>query len=215
MQAYRALPTMLAAMVAMAACTRAGNVETAPPPEPVQAPSTARTLPAGTTLQVRLDDRLGTQSSKVGDRFTATVAEPVTAQNGATVVPAGAKVYGSVTGLHESTRAGDPAVIKLDFNRLAFNGNSYAFDAAVESTHLQTEGGDTRNETLKKAGIGAAAGAVLGAVLGDADLKSILIGGAIGAAAGTAISLGTGDVQGVLPSGTAMTLRNTQTVALR
>ncbi|HET7583870.1 MAG TPA: YMGG-like glycine zipper-containing protein [Gemmatimonadaceae bacterium] len=214
MQAYR-LPTLLVALVAAAACTRSGTVETAPPAEPAQAPATAGSLPEGTALRVRLDDQLGTKSNRVGDEFTATVVDPVVAQNGETVVPTGAKVHGSVTGLHESSRAGDPAVIKLDFNRLTVNGNSYSFDAAVEATKLKTEGGDTRDETLKKAGIGAAAGAVLGAVLGDADLKSILVGGALGAAAGTAISLGTGDVQGVLPAGTELSLRSTQTVALR
>jgi hypothetical protein len=56
---------------------------------------------------------------------------------------------------------------------------------------------------------------VLGAVLGDADLKNILTGAALGAAAGTAISLGAGDVEGTLPVGTVFTIQSTQQVSLR
>jgi hypothetical protein len=139
----------------------------------------------------------------------------VTAQNGEVVVPAGAKIEGRVTALEASRRAGEPAVIRLDFDRLTFGGRSHDFDAAITSAAPETSGGDTRNETLRKAGIGAAAGAVLGAVLGDRDLRNMAIGAVLGAAAGTAISLGTGTVQSALPAGTTITLRTTQSVALR
>ena len=103
----------------------------------------------------------------------------------------------------------------MDFERIEINGQSHPLSAKVTATNLQTRGGDTRNETLRKAGIGAAAGAVLGAVLSGGELSKILVGGALGAAAGTAISLGVGDVEGVLPAGTKMTLQTTSTVALR
>jgi len=178
-------------------------------------PVDARTLPSGARIDARLDREIGTKLSKVGDRFSATVENDVTAQNGATVVPVGAKIYGTVTGLKTSNNIGEPAAIKIDFEQLAFGGRTYPFNAKVTETNLETRGGDTRNETLKKAGVGAAAGAVLGAVLSGGELSKILLGGAIGAAAGTVISLGTGDVEAVLPAGTRMTLQVTQTVALR
>jgi hypothetical protein len=95
------------------------------------------------------------------------------------------------------------------------NGASNPFYAKVTATNLETRGADTRNETLKKAGVGAAAGAVLGAILSGGELDKILIGGAIGAAAGTVISLGAGDVEGVIPAGSTMQLQTTRTVALR
>jgi hypothetical protein len=56
---------------------------------------------------------------------------------------------------------------------------------------------------------------VLGAVLSGGELNKILLGGALGAAAGTVISLGMGDTEAVLPAGTRMTLQTTQTVSLR
>jgi hypothetical protein len=46
-------------------------------------------------------------------------------------------------------------------------------------------------------------------------LSRILLGGAIGAAAGTIISLGVDEVEALLPAGTRMTLQTTRSVALR
>lgn len=211
MRLYAILAT---AALASAGCSRGATVESTSAPAPETRPTTSATLPEGTTLHARLDDSLGTDRNKAGDRFTATVTTAVTAENGATVVPAGAKLHGTITGLDDSDRAGDNAYIRLDFERLSFGGRDYAFDADVVATAVETKG-DTRNETLKKAGIGAAAGAVLGAVVGDAELKNIALGAAIGAAAGTVISLGAGDVEAVLPAGSELTLRSTEQVSLR
>jgi hypothetical protein len=211
----KTIPAALVAGLMLVGCARQTRVESAGDVELSATPVDAYTLPGGTTVEVRLDQEIGTKVSKVGDSFTATVENAVVAQNGATVVPAGSKVHGKVTGVDNSDRVGDAAVIKIDFERLTLNGRDYPFNAKVTATNLQSRGGDTRNETLKKAGIGAAAGAVLGAVLSGGDLDKILLGGALGAAAGTAISLGMGETEAVLPSGTQMTLQTTQSVSLR
>ena len=147
--------------------------------------------------------------------FGCSAITAVTAQNGTTAVPAGSKVYGKVTGLDNSDRVGEAAAIRIDFERIVVNGTSHPLYAKVTATNLETRGADTRNETIKKAGVGAAAGAVLGAILSGGDLDKILLGGALGAAAGTVISLGMGDVEGVLPAGTTMQLQTTRTVGLR
>lgn len=178
-------------------------------------PVSRSTLPTGTTLQARLNETLGTKQSKVGDTFTATVQSAVTTQNGETVVPSGAVIHGRVTAVEPSRNATEPAIIRLAFDRLTFGGRSHPFEASVTRAAPQQTGGDTRDETLRKAGIGAAAGALLGAVLGDAELKNMAIGAVLGAGVGTAISLGTGTVDSALPAGTTLTLRTTQDVALR
>ena len=59
------------------------------------------------------------------------------------------------------------------------NGAQHPFNATVTATNLQTRGGDTRDETIKKAGVGAAAGAVLGAIMSKGDLDKILLGGVL------------------------------------
>jgi hypothetical protein len=198
-----------------AGCARQASVESTGDVAISASPTDARSLPSGTTIDVRLDQEIGTKSSKVGDTFTATVQNAVMASNGATAVPAGSKVHGKVTGLDNSDRVGDQAAIRIDFERIVVNGTSSPFYAKVAATNLDTRGADTRNETLRKAGIGAAAGAVLGAVVSGGDLDKILLGGVLGAAAGTVISLGMGDVEGVLPAGTTMQLQTTRTVALQ
>ena len=203
----------LAAVVATGACSRATTVESTGDVTPAT-PVSANALPAGAVVNVTLDQPVGTKTSKVGDTFSATVVDPIMASNGQTVVPAGTKVYGKVTGLQESNNAGQKAAIRLDFEKININGVEHPFEAKITATQLQKQGEDTRNETLKKAGIGAAAGAVLGAVLGGGDVSKILGGAAIGAAAGTVISLGTGEVDAVLPAGSRMSLQTTQQVAL-
>ena len=211
MRKTAALVLTLAA--SLGACSRATTVESSgevATPTPVSANS----LPTGSVLTVTLDQQVGTKTSKVGDTFSATVVDAVVASNGQTVVPAGTKVYGKVTGLQDSNNAGQKAAIRLDFERININGVERPFEANITATQLQTQGEDSRNETLKKAGIGAAAGAVLGAVIGGGDVSKILGGAAIGAAAGTVISLGTGEVDAVLPAGSKMTLRTTQQVTL-
>lgn len=199
----------------LVACARQATLESGGDVDIGATPVDASSLPSGTNLTLRLDQEIGTKVSKVGDTFTATVTEPVMAQNGDMVVPSGTKVNGKVTALEDSERAGDPAVIKIDFETLNLNGRNHPFAAKVTATDLQTRGGDTRDETLRKAGVGAAAGAVLGAVLSGGELDEIIVGGALGAAAGTAISLGTGSQEAVLPAGTEMRVQTTRVVALQ
>ena len=211
----RTIPAVLAvAAVAMTgACSRTTTVESGGEVATAATPVSASSLPTGSVVTVTLDQAVGTKNSKVGDTFSATVSEAITASNGQTVVPAGSKVYGKVTGLQDSDNAGQKAAIRLDFERININGVERPFEANITATQLETKKEETRDETLKKAGIGAAAGAVLGAVIGGGDISKILGGAAIGAAAGTVISLGGGDVEAVLPAGSKMTLQTTQQVA--
>ena len=203
----------LAALATAGACARTTTVESGGDVAPATAVN-ANSLPTGSVVTVALDQPVGTKTSKVGDTFSATVVDAIVASNGQTVVPAGSKVYGKVTGLQDSDNVGQKAAIRLDFERINVNGVERPFEANITATNLQTQKEETRDETLKKAGIGAAAGAVLGAVIGGGDISKILGGAAIGAAAGTVISLGGGDVEAVLPAGSRMTLQTTQQVAL-
>ena len=204
----------LATLATVGACTRPSTVSSGGDVALPSTPVNASTLPTGSTVTVTLDQQVGTKNSKVGDTFSATVVDAIVASNGQTVVPAGSKVYGKVTGLQDSDNATQKAAIRLDFERINVNCVERPFEANITATNLETSGNDTRNETLKKAGIGAAAGAVLGAVLGGGDVSKIIGGAAIGAAAGTVISLGGGEVDAVLPAGSKMTLQTTQQVVM-
>jgi hypothetical protein len=80
----------------------------APPPRTSSEPSgqaqtisaagtTARNISAGTTIRANLDTPLSTRTSKIGDRFTATVTAPVQDAAGNIIVPMGSKVNGQIT----------------------------------------------------------------------------------------------------------------------
>ena len=179
----------------------------------VVTPANNRTIPMGAQITATLDQSLGTATSKVGDTFTATVEQSLIASDGSIVVPAGAKIDGRVTARDDSDHAGDPALIRLAFDRIRFNGQSYPFTAAiVQSNAMQT--GESRGDRTRQVIIGGAVGAVLGGLISGGDLDKIAIGGTIGAAAGSIISLGT-EVNATLPAGSRMTLQATQTTTIR
>ena len=190
---------------ALAACASTANVASSSGEVGSVTPVNGATLPVGGSFQATLNQSIGTTSSHVGDQFTATVSSPLIASNGETVVPAGATVTGHVTGLHSGSVVGEQSVIRLDFDRLDMNGRSYPFDASV--SNVQAKNQVNKNGATKGAVTGAAAGAVLGAIISGGELSKIITGGLLGAAAGTVISLGTGDVQAVIPAGSSMTLR--------
>jgi hypothetical protein len=198
------------ALAALAGCSTA-NVESSPAPERGNAiPADATALPAGTRFEVEMDETVGTEHSKVGDQFRAHVDEAVVATDGSTVIPEGANVTGIITGLSEA-EGDNPAVIRLDFTTLGFGGQTYRLDASI--TDVDVGIWDSVKSAKTEAGIGAAAGAALGAILGG-DLLDVLVGGALGAGAGTAIALGLDD-DASLPEGANLTLQTNERLALR
>lgn len=163
-------------------------------------------IPEGSTLQVALNQELGSETSREGDRFTATVQRPLSDPQGRVVVPAGSTVTGVVTGLQRSERFGEQAAIKLDIEAINVAGERSPLDAEVVETEVKAK--RDRGRALAGGGVGAAAGAVLGAIISQ-GVGGTLLGGLLGAGAGTVIGLGTGDVEPRLPSGTELSLRTT------
>lgn len=194
------------------ACARGVRVESESSGAIAVTPANTRMLPAGVDMLLGLDQAVGTKNSRVGQEFSATLQDDVRAQNGRVVVPEGAKVYGHVTAIHEGN-IDKPAAIRLDFDRLAFNGRSYPFEASIVATDHRTSRASRING--RDVAVGALAGGVLGAIIGEADLAGILGGAALGAAAGTVISLGTHGTEPTLAAGTHLEVRTTQTVPLR
>jgi len=180
-------------------------------------PTNNRWLPVGTSMNVQLNQTLGSTSSREGDQFTATVVNPVIAQDGSVAVPTDAMLYGHITGVHTANLPGEQSVIRLNFDNLSFNGRTYPFSGSIASVNVQSQPTSaTTSSTARSAATGAAAGAVLGAIISGGELSKIITGGLLGAAAGTVVSLGTGGgSQAVIPSGTVMEVRATQGVQLR
>ncbi|MGH7504087.1 MAG: hypothetical protein ACRELX_00475 [Longimicrobiales bacterium] len=211
----RTLGIAVLATFTLAGCRMAQVESGTPTPDTDAQPAAVAddVVPAGTQMVVEMNETLDTENTAVGDAFTATVKEDVQL-SGRTFIPAGAVVNGTVTGLDDSDHAGDQAAIRLNFETIAFSGESYDLDAEITKSDVEVEDRGDLEDVAKKAGIGAAAGAILGAVIGG-DLEAVLVGGALGAGAGTIISLGLGDAEAALPRGTDLTLRTTEQIQLR
>jgi hypothetical protein len=211
----RQIALTVGALAALAGCARNAQVESSGEVT-AATPANRSVLPAGTAMTARLNQSLGTSGSKEGDQFTATVTNAVVAQNGATAVPAGAMLFGHVTGLHSATLPTDQALIRLAFDSISVNGRTVPFDGSITNVAVRNESGNpSTSSTVRDAAVGAAAGAVLGGIISGGDLSKMITAGLLGAAAGTAISLGTGTGQAVIPAGTTMTVRSTQEVRIR
>jgi hypothetical protein len=208
----------LTAALALGACQRPVEVYSEPAvgvmgPQQVILPTGATSVPAGTTVQATLDQRLTTAETNVNDTFTMTLTTPILSADRVTVIPEGARIAGRVTAVRRSLDAATPAILRLEFNTIQWGNRSFPFQAEIAETQVQREG-RTADDALRGAAAGAAAGAVIGTII-RRDVRGALTGAAIGAGAGTVISLGMSDQDAVLEPGTVMTLRTTQPVQFR
>jgi len=209
----------IAAGVALSACQRPVQVYSEPATATMGAqqvilPASATSaVPAGTALRASLDQRLSTTESNVNDTFTMTLQTPVLSADRQTVIPAGARITGRVTAVRRSADVATPAILRLEFSNIQWQGRNVGFQADIEETDVRREG-RTTDDALRGAAAGAAAGAVLGTII-RRDVRGALTGAAIGAGAGTVISLGLSDQDAVLESGTEMTLRTTEPIPFR
>ena len=149
----------------------------------------ATTLPPGTQILVRVNDKLDTGEAKTGQAFTGTVTQSVEV-NGRTVIPAGARASGQITQAISSGRLKIPASITLELTQVGGRSITTAIVSIDGKSHL------LRNTEF--IGGGTAAGAIIGALAGGT--KGAAIGAASGAGAGTAGAFLTGKKEIVIPA---------------
>lgn len=154
---------------------------TEPARKPVVPPEIIN-LPSGTTLMVLMIDAVGTDTSQIGDTFSASIREPVIV-NGKTVIAKGTKVQGRVETLDEPGRVKGKAAISLVLTQLVRGDKIYRI--VTEPFSAQAESG-TKGDAVKVGG-GAALGALVGAIAGGK--KGAAVGAGVGAGAGTAAVL--------------------------
>src|SRR5438477_5937271 len=96
-------------------------------------------ISAGTTIRASLDTPLSTRTSRVGDRFTATVTAPIVDANGNVIVPIGAKVNGQITEPTDQRLASaikDMGHLNLRFTNLQLaDGADIPINATLLSVH--------------------------------------------------------------------------------
>lgn len=164
-----------------------------------------REIPAGTQLDVRLDQTVSSKTSRVEERVEATTVSPVTI-NGRTVVPAGTVVIGHVAEVDDADRGQRDGRIRLEFTSLQFPDGTRA---DIRSSVTSVEEKHTGTSTKRRAGLGAILGGVLGGII--EGKSGALIGAVIGA--GGAV-VGTRGQNVELHEGTHLTLRIDQATVL-
>jgi hypothetical protein len=156
----------------------ASTVTVANRPDPV-------TVPELTPIHVTLDQAVTSNQSRPGDHFEATISEPVVV-DGKTVIPQGAHAEGIVVDAKPSGRLMGRARLQLALQSVDVSGQPYD----VRTTTSARIGHDHKERNWAWIGGGAGGGALIGATA--AGGKGALIGGPIGAAAGTTVALVTG-----------------------
>jgi hypothetical protein len=178
-------------------------------------------LPAGTSMKVKLENTLATFSSKSGDPFSARVTEAVML-DGKPVIPIGATVQGRITKSSEPRRiAGKPTITIFPENVILPNGEHYMLNAVLVDTSVRN-GTDVNDEgefkgkghdgkDMTEIGMGTGGGMLVGGLIGGG--KGVLIGGAVGATATVAHWLGKKNST-MLPAGTELVMELSRPLAM-
>jgi hypothetical protein len=191
----------------------AEQAQTAPPPPPAPAKPAAPafrdvTIPAGTTLPIRITQTLDSASTQQGDSFSGTVASDVVI-DGAIAIPHGTAVSGRVDAVQEAAHFKGNSLLTIELTGLRHRGSSVALSTEPYSVAGKGRG---KNTAIKTGG-GAAVGAILGGIFGGGK------GAAIGAAAGGGLGAGSNAItrgeQVQIPSESLIRFHLTNSISLR
>ena len=153
-----------------------------PAPTTAPAPAAGRTqtggptieVPAGTEVDVRLQNSLNSGTAQVEDRFEATTLVDLNVNN-RVLIPAGSVMRGVVTAVEPGTRTNRTSRLTVSFDQVTVNGRAYPMRGTVTQA---IEGAGIRGE-VPRAGAGAVVGGIIGGLLGGGKgaVLGVLIGG--------------------------------------
>jgi hypothetical protein len=179
---------------------------------PIQAQAPAPvtvTIPAGTSLGVRVDQAISAKTARAGDRFTGEMVDPVADGNGNVVVPQRTRVTGVVDAAHQGGRFKGASVLELRLTSMELNGQTVPL-----RTRDLTQGRKGKGKrTAAMIGGGSGLGMLIGGLAGGG--RGLLIGGLAGAGAGTAGAAFTGNKNLVIPAETVVHFKLAQDTVLQ
>lgn len=171
-----------------------------PPPAPPEPSTHQVTIPAGTSVSVRMIDSVDSKSDEVGDTFRASLDAPVLINNQA-VLPKGADAFIRLKQVQTAGNLRGKSELQLQLDRIVVGNKTYTLET---STHVAS-GAAQGAKAAKSAGFGAAIGAAIGAIAGGK--KGAAVGAGAGAGAGVGIGIATGGEQVRVESETLLVFR--------
>lgn len=166
--------------------TGGGTASAASAPAPAAAPAAAAarsvSVPAGTTLLVRMVDGASSKDS-AGKRFTTTLETDLVV-GGVMVAKAGTKVYGRVQAAQSAGRYAGQSKLDLRLADLTVGGSLVPI---ITGPYAQAAA-----KSVGKTAKGAAAGAAIGAMAGDAGKGAAIGAMASGLKKGQAVTVAPG-----------------------
>ncbi|MCC7177108.1 MAG: hypothetical protein IT177_01850 [Acidobacteria bacterium] len=144
------------------------------------------TVPAGTSMRVRLGSNVGSDISSAQDVIRGRLAEPVVV-NGRTVLPSGSQLTGVVVDAKEAGKVKGRGRISLRFTSVTSGRTDEDYRISTRTwTKIAPSGKEKDAATIA---LPAAGGAIIGGITGGG--KGAAVGAAIGGGAGTAVVLST------------------------
>jgi hypothetical protein len=166
-------------------------------------------LPEGTTIRVRLQNRLSSASSEKGEAFQSKVASDVL-RGDQVLIPAGTEIDGQVVEVSSGHPAGRGSLRLRPETIILSDGTRYQLHAYItqapgSNTSIGSEGAVVPDSRMKRDGI------EYGVAVGAGATAGAIVGGPVGALTGTLIGAGVvtahlliSHPQAVLESGTVM-----------
>jgi len=155
------------------------TVSAVPPPPPPVVPANA-TIPAGTALAIRIDQRISV-------KFTGEIVDPVLAGDSSVILPKGTTVGGAVVVAHKRGHFKGRSLLELRLTSLTLNGSEYPLTTKDLAESKKGKGKRTAGIIGGGAGLGMLVGGIATGGVG------LVVGGLVGGGAGTAAAGATGN----------------------
>lgn len=176
-----------------------------PPPQPVVKEVT---IPAGTTIPIRITETLNSKTAQQNEAFHGALAADLGVQ-GVIAVRHGTPVLGRVADAREAAHIQGSALLSIELTEIQRSGENIP----VVTNAYTKEGPGRGKNTVEKAGGGAALGAIIGALAGGG--KGAAIGAAAGGATGTGVNAATRGQEVVIPTETLINFQLQSPITLR
>jgi hypothetical protein len=172
-----------------------------PPPRQV-------TIPAGTTIPVRIVETLVSNRVSEGDTFSATLDAPLTV-DGLVIAERGARAQGRIVRTEQAGRVKGLAALGIELTSVRTSDGQ---TVKLQTDTFERQGEKEVGKDAAKVGVAAGIGAAIGAIAGGG--KGAGIGAAVGGAAGTGGVLATRGKPVTIPSETKIGFRLRQPVTV-